>query len=883
MLQIKAVKINYEMNPVGIEEVPQFSWVLESTERNVKQSAYHLQIALDKGFEETVFDSGKTDSNKSVHITPNKLQIKSATKYYARVKVWANKEESDWSAVAYFVTGLRKKDWQAKFVSAKMQEEKENSKGTYVRSTFCVKGKIKEAFAFTTALGIYEFYLNGRKVGEDLLTPGWTSYNRHLLYQTYDVRDCLKDGENGIGASLGAGWYKGVMGFEHRRNHYGERTAFLCQIVIRYEDGSEETICTDENWVGHDSPVEFAEIYDGEIYNAGKEISGWAESGEMDTSWKCVSEVEYDKKYLRAQSGCRVQRKECLKAKELLVTPGGDTVIDFGQNMSGLIQVTAYGKQGDIIELQCFETLDKDGNVYLDNLRGAKETLRYTFGREGKITYSPSFTFMGFRYAKVVSFPGEPTLKSFAAHAIHSNMEETGTFECSNQDINQLWHNIRWGMKSNFVDVPTDCPQRDERLGWTGDAQIFARTATYLMNTYSFFRKWLNDLAADQLPGGGVPHVIPDILTKRGEEELLADQKTHSAAAWADAAVIVPWNLYLCFGDKQILAEQYESMKGWIDFMKNRAEDYIWNYGLQFGDWVALDAEEGSYFGATPNDLTCTAYFAYSTDLFVKASRVLGKEEEARQYGELYNCIVDKFQRTFFDSDGRMTAQTQTAHIIALYFKLVPQQYRKQTVEKLKELLAKEDGHLVTGFVGTPYFCHALSENGALEEAYELLLKDDFPSWLYQVKQGATTIWEHWDGIKPDGSMWSPDMNSFNHYAYGAIGEWLYRVVAGIEIDEAMPGYEHSIIHPHFGGGLEFVQASCETVYGKLSVRWEETEEARKVFLHIPANTTATIRLDGKQILESDGLKFELEKDSQIWEAEAGSGDYVVVLTKLEF
>ena len=422
--------------------------------------------------------------------------------------------------------------------------------------------------------------------------------------------------------------------------------------------------------------------------------------------------------------------------------------------------------------------------------------------------------------------------------------------------------------------MPTDCPQRDERLGWTGDAQIFCRTASYLANTYTFFRKWLRDVEADQTPEGGVPHVVPNIEEGRTDGNWLLSQGPHSAAAWADVAVIMPWTMYLMFGDKEILRRQYGSMKGWITFMKEHSQDYIWNYKLQFGDWVALDAEEGSYFGATPNDLTCTAYFAYSTGLFAKMARILEKPEAA-EYEELHEKIVRKFQQTFFDGDGNLTAQTQTAHIVALYFKLTPRKYISRTVEGLKRLLEKENGHLVTGFVGTPYFCHALSQNGCVKEAYDLLLKEDFPSWLYQVKMGATTIWEHWDGLKPDGTMWSADMNSFNHYAYGAIGEWMYRVMAGLESDEKTGGFRHGIFYPRPGGGLSWAEGSYRSVYGEEYVRWEQ--ERNEVMLHvkIPANTTAEIRLDrGGEVLEGDGLTFAPAGDYLT--ADAGSGEYAI-------
>lgn len=882
MLKITEILMDYENTQVGISHVPQFGWILESDKRDVVQTAYELEIAKDAAFEEIIYKSGKVDSDASAQVEAEGVKLDSMSRCYVRVKASAKDEETAWATTSFVTALMDNKEWKAEFITAEEESDADNSKGTYVRKPFSLKGKVKEAFACTTALGLYNFYINGKKVGTDELTPGWTSYLKHLCYQTYDVTDYLKEGDNAMGAILAAGWFKGLMGFEgleKRRNHYGKNAAFLAQMIVRYEDGSEEVFVTDKNWTGGDAPVVFAEIYDGEVYDANKEIKGWAEAGEPEGNWKQVRIVDYDMSVLTAQGSGKVAEIEEVKPKRIFRTPEGDTVIDFGQNMSGHIQVTAQGKAGDVIELHCFEVLDAAGNVYLDNLRGVKQAMKYTYARDEKITYKPSFTFMGFQYAKVVSFPGEPSLDNFTVYTLHSRMEPSGSIECSNPDLNQLAHNILWGLKSNFVDVPTDCPQRDERLGWTGDAQIFCRTACFLMNTYSFYKKWLKDVEADQTPEGGVAHVVPDIVSGNEGDNWLLKQGSHSAAAWADVAVINPWTMYLTFGDKEILKEQYDSMKGWIGFMETHAVDYIWNYKLQFGDWVALDAEEGSYFGATPNDLTCTAYFAYSTGLFVKIAKILGKTEDAEKYQELYEKIVDKFQRTFFDENGIMTAQTQTAHIVALYFGLTPEEYKEKTINGLLKLLEKENGHLVTGFVGTPYFCHALSQNGHVKEAYDLLLKDDFPSWLYQVKMGATTVWEHWDGMKPDGTMWSPDMNSFNHYAYGAIGEWIVRVAAGLEIDEKNPGYKHSVIYPRLGGGLNYLKAEYQSVYGTVRSHWEDKGD--KVVLHVsvPVNTTADICLDeAKEVVESDGLSFTLSDG--IMKAVAGSGEYTITFAR---
>ncbi|MBA4701299.1 MAG: family 78 glycoside hydrolase catalytic domain [Ruminococcus sp.] len=879
MIGLSRILINYQENPVGIETVDQIGWSIISDKKNVFQESYELQIGEDEAFGMLVYDSGVVRSEESAHIAIEKniLKLASSKKYFIRVRITGKDGEiSDWKE-GFFVTALlAEKDWKAEFITIETEEDKDESKGSYLRKEFVIEKKVKAAYAHATALGLYHLYINGKKVGEDEFAPGWTSYNKHLLYQTYDVTDYLEEGENAAAGHIGPGWYKGTVGFVRMRGHYGTRAAFACQIIVEYEDGSRESFRTDTSWMGTYSPVLFSELYDGETYDARREIEGWNEPGCPIDSWQRTEAVSFDTSVLSAQSGSKVKKVTGVPAKRIFTTPQGDTVIDFGQNMTGWIEFKVKGQAGDKVELNCFEVLDAKGNVYLDNLRSAKETIIYICKDEEEVTFHPNFSFQGFQFAKVSSYPGELATDYFTAYALHSDMEVTGEFECSNPDINQLQHNIVWGMKGNFLDVPTDCPQRDERLGWTGDAQIFCRTATFLYDTYTFYTKWLKDVEADQREEGGVPHVVPDILIGKSSADRLMKDGDHSAAAWADVAVILPWTLYLIYGDVTVIERQYDSMKAWIGFMKEHSKGNIWNYKLQFGDWVALDAEEGSYFGATPNDLTCTAYYAYSTRLFSKMAKIVGRDEDAEEYTRLYQEILDTYQKTFFDESGHLNVQTQTAQIVSLYFDLVPEEYRQNVVEDLLKLLEKENGHLVTGFVGTPYFCHALSQNGHTEEAYELLLKDDFPSWLYQVKMGATTIWEHWDGMKPDGSMWSPDMNSFNHYAYGAIGEWMYRVAAGIECEESRPGYKHIIIAPHPGGGLDFIRASYKSIYGKIISNWKLDGRRVTLTVEIPCNTSASICPAGaKKILEPGGLEFVMKENG--YQAEAGSGQYTIV------
>lgn len=871
MISIKQLRMNYQKSLMAIEEMPQFSWIFESDETDVMQQSYRLQISEDADYLSVVYDSGVRVTSDSANVIPEGVKLKSACKYFVRVEANTSAGDTGFSESASFITGLiDPTEWKAKFIS--VDDDKERSNASYLRKEFATSKPIKQAFVFASALGLYKLFINGKRAGYAELAPGWTSYNKHLLYQSYDVTELIDQGKNTVGAMLGAGWYKGAMGFEGVRNHFGDKTALIVQLLLRYEDGTEEIIVTDESWKGTDSPIVFAEIYDGETYDASLEQDGWNMPNFSDDGWISAVTIDSDFSILTAQRAAAVREMEVLPVKELMTTPEGDQVLDFGQNLSGWIHFNAVGKKGDRIELNCFEALDKDGNVYLDNLRGAKQTITYIFGRDGEVEFHPSFTFMGFRYAKITAWPGQPKPENFEVRAIYSEMEQSGNFECSNPDLNRLNQNVNWSLKSNFVDVPTDCPQRNERLGWTGDAQIFARTACYLMNSYEFFSKWLVDVAADQTAEGGVPHVVPDILSDHSDDDWLISQGTHSAAAWADVAVIMPWAMYLNYGDTQIIRKQYDSMKSWINFMKNNSVDFIWNFQLQFGDWVALDAEEGSYFGATPNDLTCTAYFAYSTKLFVKMAKIIGNEQDAQEYEELYKKVLDKYQRTFFNDDGTMNVQTQTAHIVTLYFGLVPEKFRQQTIDGLIKLLDKENGHLVTGFVGTPYFCHALSENGKIDEAFKLLMRDDFPSWLYQVKMGATTIWEHWDGIKPDGSMWSPDMNSFNHYAYGAVDEWIYRVLGGLEADENSPGFKHSIIQPHIGGGLDYACTSYNTPYGKLATDWRLDGQEIELTVTVPHNASATIRLDrASEIIDGADLDFQKIANGS-FSAKAGSG-----------
>jgi alpha-L-rhamnosidase len=879
------LRTEYATNPIGIDvRLPRLSWQIRAEARGVVQSAYQIQVApveqsLRSG-QGLLWDSGMAKSGESANVPYAGPPLGSAQRYFWRVRVWdEGGRASAWSDVAYWEMGLlQPADWSASWIEPGLPEDvRKSGPSPMLRREFVLKGDVERARVYVTSHGLYEMAINGQRVGDAVLTPGWTSYSKRLQYQTYDVTTLLKKGPNAVGATLGNGWYRGYLAWSDKRNIYGDRLGLLAQIVITYRGGRRETIATDAGWRASTGPILMSEIYHGETYDARLEKPGWSSPGFADRDWSPVNVVESHRDILVAPAGPPVRRTGEIKPVKIFRTPGGDTVADMGQNMVGWVRLKVEGPAGTTVTLRHAEVLDKAGNFYVENLRVAKQTIRYTLKGGGAEVFEPHFTFQGFRYVAVDGYPGALTPESLTGVVVHSDMAPASAFETSKTLVNQLQHNIIWGQKGNFVDVPTDCPQRDERLGWMGDAQVFSRTAAFNMDVAGFFTKWLRDVAADQHENGSVPHVIPDVLSEPGRPQ-------GGSAAWADAAVIIPWTMYLSYGDVRVLETQYPSMVAWVEYMRRRAgDDDIWSEDFTFGDWLAFASTASDYPGATTGkDLIATAMYAYSTSLVQRAAVVLGKAEDAAKYAAQRDRIKAAFQREFVTATGRVGENTQTAYAVALQFDLLPESLRAAAAARLAQDV-RQRRHLTTGFVGTPYLCHVLSRFGYLDEAYMLLNREEYPSWLYPVKQGATTIWERWDGLKPDGTFQDPGMNSFNHYAYGAIGEWMYRVMAGIEIDPAAPGYKHSFIQPQPGGGFTRVSAAHQSPYGRVSSAWAIDKGSFELAVEVPPNTTASVRLpgaaassviEGGQALSVGNGIAAVRQDGKAVVVEVGSGRY---------
>jgi len=706
---------------------------------------------------------------------------------------------------------------QSKFISANPEW---GTIAPIFKKAFAVKEGLLRAELEISALGVYEAYINGERVGDAVMAPGWTEYETRVQYQTYDVTEMI-DKDNVIELYVGHGWYATRMGWNFHLPPEHPYPAVIAALKLNFKDG-EELILTDESWQCAKSCVTYTSIYNGEHADA-RIVPEYVENAHL---------YDYSADKLIPEEGEPIREIERIKPKEIIVTPLGEVVIDFGQNLTGYLEFTVRGKAGDEVMVSHAEILDKDGNFYTENYRSAKANIKYIL-KDGEQTYKPHYTFFGFRYVRLDKWVGEVNSTDFTAIVVHSDMKRTGYFECGNAKINKLYRNIIWGQRGNFLDVPTDCPQRDERLGWTGDAEVFCRTAMLNYDCEKFFKKWLRDLAIAQYDNGAVPNVIPDVL----------HDTNMFSSAWGDAATICPYEHYMVYADKEFLKEQFNSMKKWVDYIASRSENYIWCMDNHYGDWLALDgSDERSCVGLTDHKLIATAYSYRSTSLVIKTGKILG--EKVSQYEKMLPKIKRAFKSTFI-KDGKLTCDTQTAHVLAIHFGLVDGAMRKRFANRLLRLIKDAGNTLTTGFVGTPYLLDTLTEIGRVDKAYMLLLQEKFPSWLYSVNMGATTIWEHWNGVSEDGSIWSKDMNSFNHYAFGSVASWMYRTVCGIKYDEENVAYKHFYIEPIPSKRLGSAKARLETKNGTIFSSWVYEGDSVRYAFTIPEGTCATVTIDG--------------------------------------
>ena len=845
MLKLYDLKTEYRVNPVGLyEPQPAFSWKLKSDRNNVHQQSCRIRVYKD---EACVWDTGLLETDQSLYHVYAGEPLEPRACYRVTAEVTDNTGGTA-SACGSFEMGLM--DYhamQAGWITHAFEDDLEPC--AVFEKSFSLDKPVTRARAYVTALGVYAMEINGRRVGEDRFAPGWTAYQERLQVQTCDLTGYLKE-NNTLSVTVGNGWYKGILGFYNQGCHYGPRTALLCQIALDYNDGTTGTIITDESWLSTTGSRRYSEIYHGEIIDL-----SLPEQKKLP-----AKKYDYTKEILVGQESEPVRITQRVSVREVLHTPNGETVLDFGQNLTGVVEARLCCPKGTTVTLRHAEALDEKGNLFTTNLRTARATDTYICSGKDDV-FLPEFTYHGFRYAAVDGLD-EIDPASFTACVIHTDFSRPGRFACSDEKITRLWQNVDWTMRSNYLDVPMDCPQRDERLGYTGDAEIFLPTALFHGDLALFYRKWLRDLRTEQSDEFGVPLSVPDILRTRT-----------CVSIWHEAATIVPWLIWETYGDSRILKEQYDSMADSVEYTRRLAGEngLLQNdTSAQFGDWLALDYPKGPFRripegilfpsteekgGGTELHLIGNTYYLYSVDIMAKTAAVLGKKEDEIKWRALYENVLQKFRDEYVTANGRLLSDTQTAAALALRFNLVEEKHRQRVLEFLKLNLIRNKKHLRTGFVGTGYLPYVLSRNGLHQLMGDILFKEDCPSWLYEVKLGATTVWELWDGVNEDGSFNLFEMNSLNQYGFATIGGWLVKELAGLDALE--PGYKRSRIAPRLVKGITEVKASYDTPYGLLSVRLCCRKGKITAHVSIPDNTTAQVSLPGREVEEMGSGEYD--------------------------
>ncbi len=965
---VSNLRCEFLSNPLGIDAPnPRLSWIIQSKARGWKQSAYRIEVAssadlLNRGRAD-LWRSGRVKSSQTLGVRYAGKPLASGTRAFWRVQVWDGRGTSaPSSSVATWGMGLpRASDWKSQWISANTPRDTVVEgvvlpPPMVLRKSFDVAKPVRRATLFSSARGVYEMRLNGSKVGDEVLAPGWTDYARRIQYQAYDVTGQLKTGANAIGALVGDGWNSGYVGFSRRRDLYGTMPALRAQLDVEFRDGTHQLVSTDSSWQGATGPIEYSDMLMGEHFDARKQQPGWDTASFNASSWTSAmlapatvasgvvdvtallrarvqngalsvvagNDLAGDPAYLTlkrlrveytlggvpksrtfaenetmrlpadgesgalsitratygaldqaprgpaalvATRGPAVRVTQNLRPVKITQSAPGTWIFDMGQNMVGVARLKVRGAAGTSVKMRFAEMLNPDGSIYTTNLRSARATDTFICSGSGLETWEPFGTFHGFRYVEVSGFPGTPTLDAITGRVIGSDIRQTGSFTCSSPLVNQLQRNIDWGQRGNFLSIPTDCPQRDERLGWMGDAQIFARTASFNRDVSAFFEKWMRDVEDGQAGDGGFPDVAPRKV-----------DEANGAPAWGDAGVIVPWTMYQAYGDKQIVDDNWNAMTRWMGYIGEENPDGLWmkKRGNDFGDWLSIGAD-------TDKDVLATAYYAYDAQLMAQMARATGRRAEAAKYEALFGRIKTAFNRAFVSSDGQVKGRTQTAYLLALRFNLLPEPMRALTAGHLVNDIKAKNNHLSTGFVGVGYLCPTLTATGHNDVAYQLLQQDTFPSWGFSIRHGATTIWERWDGWTPEKGFQDPGMNSFNHYSLGSVGEWLFGDVAGIRTDPNYPGFERIEIAPHPGPGLTFADAKFDSVRGWVESHWKTGANTFSLDVSIPANTSATVRVpttnaasvteSGQLASRAQGVRF-IKQDGGEAVFEVGSGDY---------
>ncbi|MGV9204372.1 MAG: family 78 glycoside hydrolase catalytic domain [Promethearchaeia archaeon] len=887
------LRCEYLKNPLGIDvEHPRLSWILENDLQGVIQSAYRILVASTKSLlvknEGDLWDTDKVNSDQSVHIEYQGKSLSSERVCYWKVMVWdQHGNSSRWSSPSFWSMGILKEDeWKAKWIGEEPRRRAillrkwffhDYDPSPYLRKSFILREKPERATVYTTALGEYELHVNGTKIGGRLLAPEWTDYHQRIQYQTYDLTEALQKGENVLGFILGDGWFKGNLGpVGLLHNYYGVNRRCILQLRVIYPDGTSKLIISNEEWKKYeDGSIRKSDHFKGEIYEEKKAVPNWDQSQFNDSRWKKVKIYEKPQGTLVAQMNEPIRIVKEITPVRVTELKEGIFIFDMGQNFTGWCKIhinPSIIEPNSKIILRHGERLYDNGSLYTANLGLAKNKDVYHLKTNKPRTLHPHFTYRGFRYVEVTGLKDgiEPPLELLTGCAIASDCKKAHIFDSSNEKLNRLMKNILWTQRNNMISIPTDCPQRGERMGWMGDTTVYAQSSMLMMDMAAFYTKWIKDIRDAQDELGRYPDFVP--YPRNKVYDLL---HFYCAPAWADCGVILPWLMYLNYADKRILEIHYQSAKRFIDHIWEVNPDLIWtnSIGHNYADWLhgdTLKLEDYPDEGATiPRDIFATAFFAYSTKLLSKMAAILGKESVASKYSELAKEIRTTFFNEFFTEDLKIKGDTQSGYALALHFDLIPEKSRKRVTKHLIKAIRKYDNRLSTGFLATIPLMTVLIQEGYQDLAYELFLSERCPSWLFMVNQGATTIWERWDGYKKDRGVHSKRMNSFNHFAFGAIAEWIYRFVLGIKFYEENPGYKHFLIEPHFSGKLKWVKGGYESIHGKICVEWEVTEDSINLLVLIPANTKATIFIPKQaktEIREGNMPVHQSEKISRVEE-----------------